>query len=170
MFVPILDDEEEEELHHQQPQREFRPAFGTMMARVVKINNIVLLLSLGVATFCQYSTLEPEYVNALMWAKQASQDGASLLSTQSMILRTLQSFLSVLLLTFLRTVVFARQHQDEASTFHAVLSDLLFHIQCRLVIGFLACFTTPWIPFDLMETAVVCISLSTQITKLAVLQ
>ena len=170
MFAPVLDDEEEEELHqlhHHQHPNERGLAFGMMLARVVKINNILLILSLGVATFVQFSTLEPVYVNALMWGEDEHED---ILTPQSMILRTLESLVSVLLLTFLRSVVFPSTQQPADATFEAVLSDLLFHIQCRLIIGFLACFTIQWVPFDLLETAVVCISVSMQIAKLVVLQ
>jgi hypothetical protein len=205
MFAPVLDDDEEEEFHHHVPQHVGggRLAFGTMIARLVKINNILLLLSLGVATFIQFSTLEPRYVNALMWGEEHQQRPqrqehfnttvhdalersfheyqeapwtAPAPSTTELILRSVQSLSAIWILTFLRTIASTRQprqqedQDDDHSMIEIVLADMLFHIQCRLVIGFLACFTTPWIPFEMMEAAVVCVSVSMQITKQAVLR
>jgi hypothetical protein len=119
MFAPVLDDDEEEEFHPHVPPQGGRLAWGAMIARVVKINNILLLLSLGVATFIQFSTLEPRYVNTLMWGEPQLQQEqhfndtifesveAPLLSapsTTAIVLRSLQSLSAILMLTFLRTI------------------------------------------------------------------
>lgn len=146
---------------------------------VIKINNVLLLLSLVVATFIQYATLEPHYLNALMWGTsnndkvvlllESAQNGGeesyllgmSISTNLHSVMRSLQSMAAIFLLSFLRVAVFPNLSRY-ATAFEAVLGDMLFHIQCRLVIGFLTCFLTPMLPFGVIETTVVCLSIALQ--------
>lgn len=85
-------------------------------------------------------------------------------------LRALQSIAAISLLSFLRAVLFPNHYRNHngamTSTLEAVLADMLFHIKCRLGIGFLACVTTS-LPFAAIETAVVCVSVSLQMASLS---
>jgi len=235
MLAPVFqDDEDDDAAHHLvlgadqelMTVRWNHPRFGGAIV-VIKINTILLLLSLAVATFCQYSTLNNElsYLNGLIWGQQQQQhenyrgnmimegssncynddeflqalvegDNAEREETPFSILpreendhdtmtmfpnllllrRCLQSLAAILLLSFLRVVIFSnilaqqqqqqqQQQQEQQGTLsEAVLGDALFHIQCRIVIGFLACFMLP-IPFHLVETLVVCLSIALQIAS-----
>lgn len=189
MFVPVLDDEEDDGFHnHGNNDEVVRVEFVEEMVGVViiKISNILLLLSLGVAAFIQFCTLDPRYLNALMWGGEDDQayqipDDISLSSPLSSwtevlqeeeltqqackYLRTFQAIKTILLLSFLRAVIFPDLHRNHnnatTSNLEAVLSDMLFHIKCRLGIGFLTCVTP--LPFAAIETTVVCLSVAIQI-------
>jgi len=199
MFVPVLDDEEDDEIRNHGEDEVVRVEFAEEMMGVViiKISSLLLLLSLGVAAFIQFCTLEPRYVNSLMWGEESPYQTTNeqeddlllmglrqdsncswteevpeyerdlLASTKS--LRTLQSIAAISLLSFLRAVIFPnlyRNNNATTSTFEAVLADMLFHIKCRLGIGFLACVTP--LSFAAIETTVVCLSVSLQMASLSV--
>lgn len=189
MFVPVLDDDEEDELRNRGEDEVVRVEFveEVMGVVIIKISNVLLILSLGVAAFIQFCTLDPRYLNALMWGEddKLPEDSALLSDTWTQVLeeeeeltrqsskslRTFQSLTTILLLSFIRAVIFPNQHRNvnnnaTTSTLEAVLADLLFHIQCRLGIGFLTCVTP--LPFATIETTVVCISVALQIASLVV--
>ena len=195
MFAPVFhdddDDNEHDELHDDgQFLIHWLPQFVVPMA---KINNVLLLLSLGVATFLQFSTLEPRYLNALLWGEaddantnnitlcceQEQEENAYMLlsafpeeddepssSSESssnllLLMRTLQSMAAILLLSVLRAVIFPNL-SGHTTRLEAVLGDMLFHIQCRLLIGCcMTCLALP-VPFDMMEATVVCLSMALQ--------
>ena len=182
----------------------------------IKVKNCILVLGLLVATFLQYYTLEPTYLQTiLLWRErgQSQEEGvqtnedcqcdipddyyASDLAIYnasgyccyrttndrsnlsegyqdylpdflvSIFLRMCQSLLGVGVLVFLRTTVFS-SHSRLATTLEAVLSDLLFHMQCRFVVGFLSVALISLlpmpIPFCVMEAAVVTLSIALQTT------
>jgi hypothetical protein len=189
MFVPILEDEEENELHHHRQDEVVRVEFveEVMGVVVIKISYVLLLLSIGVAAFVQFCTLDPRYLNDLMWGGEEGNQPYELSSGEnfdwnqvqrdeeltrqaSKSQRTWQAIITVLLLTFLRAVVFPdlyrNQYNATTSNFEAVLADLLFHIKCRLGIGFLTCVTP--LPFEYIETTVVCLSVAIQIASMAI--
>lgn len=187
MFVPVLDDEEDDELRNQGEDEVVRVEFveEVMGVVIIKISNLLLLLSLGVAGFLQFCTLEPRYLNALMWGEddqlmiaeehndtvwtEVLLEEEELTRQSSKFVRNLQSAVTILLLCFLRATLFPNHYRNNnatTSTLEAVLADMLFHIKCRLAIGFLTC-TTP-VPFACIETAVVCLSVALQVASLAI--
>jgi hypothetical protein len=77
---------------------------------------------------------------------------------------------AILLLVLIRAVIFptstTHNHHDDnnnntATVFEAILGDMVFHMQCRFVIGFLTCMTP--LPFVGIEAAVVCLSIALQL-------
>lgn len=194
MFVPVLDDDEEDEMRHRGEDEIVRVEFveEVMGVVIIKISNVLLLLSLVVAGFVQFCTLDPRYLNALMWGEddqlyqtpddatmpsdmwiEVPREEEELTRQSSKSLRTFQSIATVLLLSLIRAVVFPDQHRRgnnnnnaTTSTLEAVLADCLFHIQCRLGIGFLTCVTP--LPFATIETTVVCLSVALQIASIVV--
>ena len=189
MFAPVFHDDDDDEHDHGGERNHGEQELVRVQADrlpvvvVIKINNVLLLLSLGVAALIHFSTLESGYLNALMWGKSSLSSGismeqqqqreeilcdedtmlefaASTSSSFAQLLRTLQSVTAIGLLSFLRAVLFPTMSRH-ASLLEAVLGDLLFHIQCRFVIGVVACLLP--LPFDLIEATVVCVSIALQL-------
>ena len=184
MFAPAFhleDDDEgdEEQVHHNHGEEELvRVRFATRMPMIIKVKNCVLVLGLGVAVFIQFSTMDPKHLNTLMWGEQDENyylnhfhdDYINLVqeenaSSQILLLhwlwKTLQSTMAILMLVILRAVIFPNA-AEYATLLETILADLLFHMQCRFVIGFLTCFTP--IPFERTEAAVVVLSIALQTT------
>jgi len=216
MFVPLFHPDDEDEDHHNPnrhgEQEVMRLDRALPMVAVIKITNVLLLLSIGVAAFIQFCTLEPRYLSDLLWETTSSPEtlsftdavvsdngiqvlladtekaqyeddmamldllhsapDASLPSSSLVIfLRFGQALAAILMLSFLRAVVFPNQSRHGASLLEAVLADLLFHIQCRFVIGFVTTCLLPTlfdatkVPFDMMEATVLCCTVALQLAK-----
>ena len=158
MFAPVFHDDDEGHHHQQQQQQQRLPNGQFILARVAmvfKINNILLWLSLGVAAFIQYSTLEPRYLNALLWGTGSDtiNDNALIIGGQDddfynnndhacmsssnllLLMRSLQSLLAIFVLCFLRIMIFPQASRQHDTVWEAILGDMLFHIQCRLWMG-----------------------------------
>lgn len=176
MFVPVAfhpDDEAEGGEHHGQHHGEeevMRLEFATM-PMVIKVKNCVLILGLGVAAFIQFSTLDPRYLNTLMWGEQDELLPSAIQQQQLPELvphsvKTLRSISAIFILVSLRVVAFPNCTRH-ANYLEAILSDLLFQMQCRFVVGFLTCFTP--MPFERIEAAVVILSIALQTTTSTVL-
>jgi hypothetical protein len=83
MFAPVAffhhDDEEEEDAFDHGEEEVVRVEVPAVVAAaapvpmplrlVIKVKNCVLVLGIGVATFIQFCTLEPRYLNTLMWGR-----------------------------------------------------------------------------------------------------
>jgi hypothetical protein len=174
MFAAALHLDEEDEPadghhQHQAGEEEVVRLHFAAAPMIIKVKNCILVLGLAVAAFIQFSTLESRYLNALMWGEQGEleEHQYSLPAFLPNPFKTFQSMAAILMLVFLRAVIFPNCTQH-ATSLEAILADLVFQMQCRFVIGFLTCFTP--VPFECIEAAVVVLSIALQTTTATVVQ
>jgi hypothetical protein len=122
------------------------PLFGVF-------KNHSLMLGLLVGFFVQFSTLGANFLVIVLWENDLIHKSKSEIVMLSLVWSAFTSFMAILTLGFLRsvvTIVFRASVPRDCIDREAILEEVVLHLECRFVVGALVGVCMAWTATDVL--------------------
>ena len=129
---------------------------GVTMPLIGAFKNHSLIIGLLVGFFVQFSTLGANFLVIALWEENLMARSKTEIIVLSLVWSAFTSFMAILTLGFLRSVVtivfqasLAPEHHGTPST-DALLEQVILHLECRFVVGALVGVCFAWTVTDVL--------------------